>query len=269
MSFGEAHNPAYLGDGGAVSRDETVRGPLDISRIIQRRAFLELRKAPGAIINLGIGIPSGLAATAAQSGYSDFQLTIESGVIGGVAAEELSFGAASNPEAVIDQAAQFDFYSGGGLDVGFLGMLQVDVEGNVNVERLKDQIIGAGGFIDIAQNAKAVCFLGAFTAGGLRVAASGGRLSIVREGAVRKFVERVDRKSFSAAYALRCGRRVRYITERAVFALTEIGLQLVEIAPGIDLRREVLDLLPPGVEVAGEPALMDRRIFEEATGLEA
>jgi propionate CoA-transferase len=268
MSFGEAHNPAYLGEGPAVPPKRATGSPLDSNRIIQRRAFLELRKAPGAIVNLGIGIPAGLAATASECGYADLKLTIESGVIGGVAAEELSFGAASYPEAVIDQAAQFDFYSGGGLDIGFLGMLQFDVEGNVNVGRLKDQIVGVGGFIDIAQNAKAVCFLGTFTAGGLRVTAGGGRLQIVQEGAVRKVVGKVDQKSFSAAYALRCDRKVLYITERAVFGLSEKGLQLLEIAPGIDLRRDVLDLLPQGIHVAQELPRMDRWIFEDQSALE-
>lgn len=263
MSFGEAHNPAYLGGSPAAPPQDAIEGKLDAGRVVQRRAFLELLKVPGAVVNLGIGIPSGLAAVARECGYPDLKLTIESGVIGGVAAEELSFGAASNPEAVIDQAAQFDFYSGGGLDMSFLGMLQFDVEGNVNVGRLKDQIIGVGGFVDIAQNAKAVCFLGTFTAGGLRVAGAEGRLSIEQDGAVRKLVPKVDQKSFSAAYARRRGHRVSYITERAVFGLAERGLILLEIAPGIDVRRDVLALLPEGTQVAPELKIMSRQIFEE------
>lgn len=263
MSFGEMHNPAYLGEGSAeLPRLESGAGP-DINRIIQRRAFLELRQVPGAIVNLGIGIPSGLAATAAECGYADLRLTIESGVIGGVAAEELSFGAASHPEAVIDQAAQFDFYSGGGLDLAFLGMLQIDVAGNVNVGRLKDQIIGVGGFIDIAQNAKSVCFLGSFSAGGLRVSAGGGALQIEQEGKVRKVVADVDQRSFGASHALQRARKVLYITERAVFGLGRAGLELLEVAPGIDVRRHILDLLPQGVRIPAEPKTMDRRIFED------
>lgn len=263
MSFGEMHNPSYLGEGSVEPpRLDSGAGP-DINRIIQRRAFLELRQVPGAIVNLGIGIPSGLAATAAECGYADLRLTIESGVIGGVAAEELSFGAASHPEAVIDQAAQFDFYSGGGLDLAFLGMLQMDVAGNVNVGRLKDQIIGVGGFIDIAQNAKSVCFLGSFSASGLRVSAGDGKLRIEQEGKVAKVVAEVDQRSFGASHALERAKRVLYITERAVFGLGPPGLELLEVAPGIDVRRHVLDLLPEGVRVSAQPKTMDRRIFEE------
>jgi propionate CoA-transferase len=263
MSFGEEHNPAYLGEASAMPSQPAPAKPLDVDRVIQRRACLELQAKPSAIVNLGIGIPSGLAAVARESGYADLKLTIESGVIGGIAAEELSFGAASNPEAVIEQSSQFDFYTGGGLDSGFLGMLQFDVAGNVNVGRLKDQIVGVGGFIDIAQNAKSVCFLGTFSAGGYRASAAGGRLQIVQEGSVRKLVGTVDQKSFSATYARRHGRRVLYITERAVFGLSERGLTLLEIAPGVDLRRDILDLLPQGVHVPSEPRLMDRRVFDD------
>lgn len=263
MSFGEMHNPAYLGEGSAAAPRSASASRPDINRIIQRRAFFELQRIPGAIVNLGIGIPSGLAATAAECGYAGLRLTIESGVIGGVAAEELSFGAASHPEAVIDQAAQFDFYSGGGLDLAFLGMLQMDVAGNVNVGRLKDQIIGVGGFIDIAQNAKSVCFLGAFSAAGLRVSAGSGKLDIEQEGTVPKIVAEVDQKSFGAQHALQRAKKVLYITERAVFGLGRTGLELLEVAPGIDVRRHVLDLLPGGVQVPREPKTMDRRIFED------
>lgn len=267
MSFGEAHNPAYVSEIRAPLPRPPNAGPLDINRIIQRRAFLELTAMPGAIVNLGIGIPSGIAAVAYERDYSNFTLTIESGVIGGVAADELSFGAASYPDAVIDQAAQFDFYSGGGLDMGFLGMLQFDVDGNVNVGRVKDQIIGVGGFIDIAQNAKVVCFLGTFSACGLRVAAGDGRLSVLQEGSIRKVVGRVEQMAFNAGFASRRGRRVLYITERAVFGLTERGLTLLEIAPGIDLDRDVLELLPQGVYLSQDLKTMDRRIFDDQSAL--
>jgi propionate CoA-transferase len=261
MSFGEKHNPAYLGEGPPAASKPSDPGSLDLNRIIQRRAFLELQKMPGAVVNLGIGIPSGVSTVAAECGYEDLRLTIESGVIGGIAAEELSFGAASHPEAVIDQSAQFDFYSGGGLDIGFLGMLQVDAEGDVNVGRVKDQIVGVGGFIDIAQNAKAVCFVGAFTASGLRVESGHGKLRIEQEGKVRKFVPRVDQKCFGAP--LQRGKKVLYITERAVFGLNANGLELREVAPGIDVKRDLLDLLPEGVRVPEKLATMDARIFDE------
>ncbi len=260
MSFGEAHNPAYLGEPVATGETSGVR-PLDANLVIQRRAFMELARAPGAVINVGIGIPSGLPALAREQRFDDFTLTIESGVVGGVAAEELSFGAASYPDAVIEQAAMFDFYSGGGLDLSFLGMLQFDAGGNVNVGRLQDQIFGVGGFVDIAQNAKAVCFLGSFTAGGLRVEAAEGRLRIAQEGRVRKLLPRVDQVAFNGELGIRRGQRVRYITERAVFELQPDGLVLQETAPGVDVQRDVLDLLPPGVTVADELCLMDAGIF--------
>jgi propionate CoA-transferase len=213
------------------------------------------------VVNVGIGIPAGLPARARAQGYDDFTLTIESGVVGGVAAEELSFGAASRPDAVIEQAAMFDFYSGGGLDLSFLGMLQVAANGDVNVGRLKDQIFGVGGFIDIAQNARAVCFLGSFTAGGLQIEAADGELRIVREGRARKLLPSVEQVAFNGRLGHARGQRALYITERAVFELTRTGLTLREVAPGIDVERDVLALLPAGVSVPGEPAGMDPAIF--------
>jgi propionate CoA-transferase len=260
MSFGEAHNAAYLGEAAAQTRAPLER-PLDASLVIQRRAFLELASAPHPVINLGIGIPAGLATVAREQRYQDFTLTIESGVIGGVAAEELSFGAASQPQAVIEQSAMFDFYGGGGLQLAFLGTLQFDRRGNVNVGRLKDQIFGVGGFIDIAQSAKTVCFLGTFTAGGLRVAAGDGALRILQEGRARKLVGKVEQIAFNGEHAMRRAQRVLYITERAVFELQPSGVALREIAPGVDLQRDVLDLAPAGVRVDDPLKRMDARIF--------
>jgi len=261
MSFGEKHNPAYLGDRSAPLLQPAPGAQSDVNRVIQRRAYLELLRFPGAIVNLGMGIPAGIATIAREQGYANFTLTIESGVSGGVAAEELSFGAASHPESVIDQAAQFDFYAGGGLDLGFLGMLQIDASGNVNVGRMQEQIIGTGGFIDIAQGARAICFLGTFTAGGLRIEASDGRLRILEEGKLPKIVPSVDQMAFNAKWARHRGRRVLYITERAVFGLEERGLVLLEVAPGIDPRRQVIERLPPGVCVPERPASMAKSIF--------
>jgi propionate CoA-transferase len=266
MSFGEAYNPAYSGEVRAAFVPPTSPAPLDANRIIQRRAFAELVKVPGAVLNLGIGIPSGLAALARERGYSDFRLTIESGVIGGTAAEELSFGATTNPDAIIPQAAQFDFYSGGGLDLSLLGMLQLGLDGCVNVGRLPNQIIGTGGFIDIAQHAKRVCFLGTFSAGGLKIAAGHGVLRIEQEGTVRKVVNKVDQVAFNPATG---ARDPLYLTERAVFGLRNGRLTLLEIAPGIDLRRHVLDLMPEGVQVADDLVTMDKSMFEAPPAVHA
>ena len=266
MSFGEKYNGAYLGDPDAQGPRIVEARPPDSATIVQRRAFLELRQSGARVVNLGIGIPSGIAAIASQANYSSFMLTIESGVIGGVAAGDLSFGAASFPEAVIDQSAQFDFYAGGGVDIAFLGMLQLDSAGNVNVGKLGSRLIGTGGFIDISQSAKTVCFVGTFTARGLEVAAHDGRLAIRSEGAIPKIVDDVEQVAFSARWARERGRRVAYITERAVFELEGRGLVLREVAPGIDVRRNVTDLLPRGVHVAEHLKLMDAGIFRDRFG---
>jgi propionate CoA-transferase len=244
QTFSECYNDAYC----SPARDrEALKGfltplPMGIQRVIAARAFREI--PPGAIANLGIGTPEGVARIAAEEGVFDsFTLTIESGPIGGIPAGGLSFGASLYPHALIDQPAQFDFYDGGGLDFAALGLAQVDAEGNVNVSRFGPRVAGVGGFVNISHRAKKVVFCGAFTAGGLEVAAGDGKIRILREGAVRKFVRRVEQVSFSAGRAHERGQEVRYVTERAVFRLTNGGLELIEVAPGIDVKTQVLDLM--------------------------
>jgi propionate CoA-transferase len=262
VSFGEQDNPAYTG----AFRDADPSWPsmpLDASKVMQRRAFLELRDHADTVINLGMGIPAGIGNIAHEEGKSDITLTLESGVIGGIPAAELSFGAATNPVAIIDQASQFDFYDGGGLDFAFLGMAQMDVHGNVNVSRFGKQVVGVGGFINIAQSARRLAFLGSLTTGGADVRVEGGKLAIVREGTIRKVLDDVEHLSFSGVHAASQGREVLYITERAVFALREGGLTLVEIAPGVDLEKDVRALIPAGVRIAAEVRTMDARIFSD------
>ncbi len=266
MTFGEQWNEAYtLKPSQAPERDATaaLTAPLTARSIVQRRALLELLPLPGAVVNLGVGMPAGVGALALAEGHSDFTLTVEAGPIGGTPADALSFGASAYPEAIIDHAAQFDFYDGGGIDIAFLGMAELDSHGNVNVSRFGTKVAGIGGFVNITQTAKRVVLMGNFTAGGLKVAVDDGRLRIVQEGATKKLVRAVQHLSFNGEYARRLGTPVLYLTERAVFELRGERLTLVEVAPGIDVARDVLAHCDAELDVADDLRTMDERIFRQ------
>ncbi|MDO9283788.1 MAG: malonate decarboxylase subunit alpha [Aquabacterium sp.] len=257
QTFAEPYSAAFAGEVRVPASEVQPMAP-GARKTIARRAALELR--PNQVVNLGIGMPEGVAAVAAEERVIDLiTLTAEPGVIGGIPAGGLNFGAAVNTQAIIDQPYQFDFYDGGGLDIAFLGLAQADAEGNVNVSKFGKRLAGAGGFINISQNARTVVFVGSFAADDK----TGGK-------GHRKFVKEVEHRTFSGREALRRGQRVLYVTERCVFGLHALGLALLEVAPGIDLQRDILDAMAFAPVIEAPLPLMDAAIFrDEAMGLRA
>ncbi|MGB4594551.1 MAG: acyl CoA:acetate/3-ketoacid CoA transferase [Anaerolineaceae bacterium] len=259
QTFGTQYNPAYSGEI-RVPTTSVMPLVLDERKIIARRGVFELR--PNTIVNLGIGMPEGLANVANEEGVMDMmQLTTEPGTIGGIPAGGLDFGAATNITCLLDQPYQFDFYDGGGLDLTSLGLAQADKNGNLNVSKFGPKLAGAGGFINISQNAKKVVYVGTFTAGGCVIHVEDGKLVIDKEGSIKKFVDQVEHITFSGKTAVRFGQEVYYVTERCVFKLISEGLELVEIAPGVDLQKDILDQMEFKPFINGELKLMDARIF--------
>lgn len=261
QTFRTDFSPAFTGRY-RIPAEETGTMFLDARKIIARRAAFEL--PVNGVVNLGIGMPEGVAAVAGEEKLLDHLiLTAEPGIIGGQPASGLDFGAATNTDAVISQNQQFDFYDGGGLDLAVLGMAEVDVEGSVNVSRFGSRLAGAGGFINISQNARKVVFAGTFTSVALDIKIEDGKLAIRSEGRVRKFVDLVEHTTFFGPRSARLGQPVLFVTERCVFRLRSDGLELIEIAPGIDLERDILAQMAfrPIIEDVAE---MDARIFLSA-----
>lgn len=258
MNYGVLYDPALSGEI-RIPVGNIPKMKLDERKIIARRAAFEL--PPNGVINLGVGAPDGVAAVAAEERVTPYIImTTEAGAVGGVLAGGSSFGASANAHAILDQNQMFDFYHGGGLDLTCLGMAECDEEGNVNTSKFGGRLNGCGGFIDISQNARAVVFAGTFTAAGLEIELHYGKLKIIKEGKARKFVKKTEQITFSGSYACKRSQPVLYVTERCVFQLTPHGLELIEVAPGIDIERNILphmDFKP----IINKPLPMDRRIF--------
>ena len=236
--------------------------PLNPRKVIGRRGAMMLKK--GAVVNLGIGVPEAVAAVAGEEGCSDqITLSIESGVLGGVPTGGLGIGGTVNPEAMFKQPDCFDFYDGGGLDMAFLGSAEIDEKGNVNVSKFAGRMVGPGGFINITQNAKVVGFCGTFTAGKMKCEIKDGELNIIEDGPGIKFKKNVEQVTYSGEYGAENGQTVYYLTERAVFKLVPGGLELIEIAPGVDLQKHILDKME-FTPIMNDAKIMDKRIFTDA-----
>lgn len=256
------HEPSFSGEARADLSHAVSPMPLGPEKVICRRAFRELRA--GMNINLGVGIPMGVAQIAFEEGLlHEVTMNTEVGIIGGLPEGGKNFGPARNPMAFLTQPSMFDFYDGGGLDLACLGMAQTDREGNVNVSKIGPRIIGCGGFINISQSARKCVFCGEFTAEGSDIAVEGGQLNIRAEGRVTKFVEAVEQITFSGRQARAQDREVLFVTERCVFQLVQEGLLLKELAPGVDLQRDVLDRMAFAPIVPDELPRMDAALFED------
>ena len=256
---------------GEISRPASAAEPrpLDERKVIARRGVLELTQ--GALINLGVGMPDGVAAVADEEGIADMIImSIEAGPMGGVVQKGLAFPGTENAEAFYPQTDMLNLYDGGLLDMTYLGSAEIDEKGNVNVSKFAGRSGGPGGFIDISQNAKKVCFIGTFTAGKPKpdIEIKDGKLKINSDGTEIKYVKEVQQVTFSGEYALKFGQEILYISERAVFKLTSEGIMLIEIAPGVDLQKDILDKMAFKPLISPDLKTMDPRLFrEEKMGL--
>jgi propionate CoA-transferase len=262
QTFNTQFNSDFI-QSNVIKSENSQAVPLNDRKIIARRSA-QLIPSDAKIVNFGIGVPEVISAVLKEEGSSDrFTTTIEPGSFGGVPVGGLDFGAAISPESIIDQSYMFDFYDGGGIDIAFLGLAECDKDGNINVSKFGPKIAGAGGFINITQNTKNVVFCGTFTAGGLKTEISNHELHITQEGKKSKFVESVEQITFSGKTAINNKQNVYYVTERAVFKLVKDGVELIEIAPGIDIKKDILDHMAFKPLISDDLKLMDTSIFNE------
>lgn len=259
QSEGVYFNPGFTGDV-RVPLSMIPAIPLDERKIIARRAAMELH--PNSIVNIGVGVPTAIANIVAEEGCTEMiTFTTEHGAVGGVPALPPNFGHSYNPDAILRNDDMMTLYDGGGVAATFLGLAQTDRFGNVNVSKFNGRTMGPGGFINIARGAKKVVFAGSFTASGLKVSVDNGRLVIAQEGKMRKFVEQVEQVTFSGKYAARDNQPVLYVTERAVFTLEKGVMTLTEIAPGVDVDRDILAQMNFQPRISSPLKAMDPSIF--------
>mgnify|MGYP002510909271 CR=1 FL=1 len=266
MTMGEFYNPAYTGKYKYPVSAAAVL-PLGVKKTIARRAAWELQlHVP---VNTGLGYPEGISSVANEEGIADdLVLTVETGAFGGVPAARTSFGSTTNALAFVDSPTIFDLYDSGFLYATFVGLAECDSKGSVNVSRFLDKSgierrPGAGGFINLTQGAKNVVFCGTMTAGGYKAEVKDGKLVILQEGAEKKFLNQINQVTFSGPHAMEIGQKVLYITDRCVFRLTEDGLRLTEVAPGIDIATQILPFMEFKPIIGSDVKEMDPRIFQE------
>ncbi|WP_414147695.1 acyl CoA:acetate/3-ketoacid CoA transferase [Erwinia sp. BNK-24-b] len=259
QTYGNINNPEF------VTRGKKKHSSEEISiaeKIIARRALAEINHTNAKVVNLGIGIPALIGNLDQENNTKRrFCLTVESGIIGGDPASGLSFGASTHPDAIIEQAALFDFYEGGGLDLSCLGFAEVDTFGNINVSKFNSRVFGAGGFINITQSTKNILFCGTFTAIGLEVSLADGNLIIIKEGSVKKFVKNVSHLTFNGNYSAKLKQNIKLITERAVFTLKNSVIYLDEYAPGININTDIIANMDANVVISADCRMMDKKIF--------
>ncbi|NKC66646.1 acyl CoA:acetate/3-ketoacid CoA transferase [Vagococcus fluvialis] len=262
----QTYNTSYNADfiqSNVIKNAKNEITPLNERKIIARRSALLIPR-DAKIVNYGIGVPEVISSVLKEEGINEkYTTTIEPGSFGGIPQGGMDFGATVAPDAVIDQAYMFDFYDGGGIDIAFLGLAECDKDGNINVSKFGPKIAGCGGFINITQNTKNVVFCGTFTAGGLKTSIENGQLKIKNEGKKSKFVDSVEQITFSGKTAIKNGQNVYYVTERAVFKLTNYGVELMEIAPGINIQKDILAHMSFEPCISKEIKTMDCSIFQE------
>lgn len=254
------YDPSYCGQA-RVPQGNIPPAHFNERKFIARRGTQELYK--GAVVNLGTGIPNDMVGKVCnEEGVSDdIMITVESGIYGGVQAGGIDFGIGQNLYAMIGHHEQMDYYNGAGVDITFMGLGELGEDGSVNSTKMGTRCTGAGGFIDITQNAKKVVFLGTFTAGGARYRFADGKLTILEEGKICKMVKKVAQLSFNGPLAREKGQEVLIVTERAVFRLCREGVELIEIAPGIDLEAQVLKKMEFSPIISPDLKIMDEKLF--------